>query len=202
MKHEWKKHEKELYGTKEKPQLLTVEKQKFFTITGLGDPNGEDFSERIGVLYSVTYAVRMMPKSGFTPEGYFEYTVYPLEAIWESIDESVAMDKTSLSYTVMIRQPDFVTQDIVDRAFEIAKKKKPHILLDEVCFEEIEDGPSVQILHIGSYDNEPESFQKMKDFMELNTVKRNKSSHREIYLSDVRKVSPEKLKILLRYTVE
>lgn len=202
MKHEWKKHEKELYGIKKQPQLLKVEKQKYFTIKGIGNPNKEDFSERIGVLYSLAYAVRMMPKSGFTPQGYFEYTVYPLEGVWESIDESGDMNKELLNYTLMIRQPDFATEKIVEKAFEIARKKKPHKLLDEVCFEEVEDGLSVQVLHIGPYDNEPESFEKMKNFIDGNKLKRNKSSHREIYLSDVRKVAPEKLKTILRYTVE
>ncbi|MDF2596270.1 MAG: hypothetical protein K0R69_2611 [Clostridia bacterium] len=202
MKHEWKKHEKEIYGTKEEPQLLQVERQKYFTIKGIGDPNGEEFSRRIEVLYSLAYAVKMMPKSGFTPDGYFEYTVYPLEGIWEAIDESINMDKTKFHYTVMIRQPDFVTQEIAEKAFEITRKKKPHELLEKVCFEEIEDGLSVQILHIGSYDKEPESFQKIKDFMAENNLSRKYSLHREIYLSDARKTATEKLKTILRYSVK
>lgn len=102
----------------------------------------------------------------------------------------------------MIRQPDFVTTEIIAKAFEIARKKKPHKLLDEASFEEIEDGLSVQILHIGSCDNEPESFQKMKDFMGKNNLTRNNSSHREIYLSDARKAAPEKLKTILRHLVK
>lgn len=86
MKFEWRKHEKDLYLPKEKPVLVTVPKQKFFMISGKGNPNSEEFSEKIGVLYSLAYAVRMMPKQGFTPEGYFEYTVYPLEGIWMGLN--------------------------------------------------------------------------------------------------------------------
>ena len=83
MKYEWKKDEKELYAPKELPTLITVPKYKYFTINGHGNPNSEEFSEKIGVLYSLAYAVRMMPKNGYTPEGYFEYTVYPLEGVWD-----------------------------------------------------------------------------------------------------------------------
>ena len=86
MKHEYKKHEKELYCPKDKPQVLNVGKQKFFCIKGKGNPNDADFSERVGVLYSLAYAVRMMPKNGFTPNDYFEYTVYPLEGVWDLTD--------------------------------------------------------------------------------------------------------------------
>lgn len=83
MKHEWRKKEKDLYLPKEKPQLLTVPKQQFPMLEGKGDSNKAEFAERVGVLYSVAYAIRMMPKWGTAPEGYFEYTVYPLEGIWD-----------------------------------------------------------------------------------------------------------------------
>ena len=204
MKHEYKKHEKELYCPKNKPELVTVPKQKFFCIKGKGNPNNQDFSERIAVLYSLAYAVRMMPKSGFTPDGYFEYTVYPLEGLWDLTTEgrkSEILNKDELLYTIMIRQPEFVTEDIVEKAFEIVKKKKPNPLLEEVYFDEIEDGLSVQILHVGSYDNEPESFNKMKDFIESNKLKIKSLVHREIYLSDARRVKEDNLKTILRYTV-
>lgn len=198
MKHEWKKHEKELYRPKETPQLLTVPTQKFFMINGKGNPNGEEFSERIGILYSLSYAIRMMPKSGFTPDGYFEYTVYPLEGIWESCD---IKDKSTYSYTIMIRQPDFVTKEVAEKAFEIVKKKKPHPLLDIAYFDVMEDGLSVQILHIGDYDDEPASFEKMKAFMVDKNLVRNGDTHREIYISDARKVERSKLNTIVRYSV-
>ncbi|HEX3076737.1 MAG TPA: GyrI-like domain-containing protein [Lachnospiraceae bacterium] len=201
MKQEWKKHEKELYGTKEDTALLTIPRQKYFTITGVGNPNEEDFSERVGVLYSLAYAVRMMPKSGFTPEGYNEYTVYPLEGIWECIDDTVTIDKSTLRYKIMIRQPDFVTEEVAQKAFEITRRKKPHRLLNDVVFEELEDGLCVQILHVGTYDDEPHSFHAMKEYMLRNHLERKTTSHREIYIMDARKSAPEKLKTILRYSV-
>ncbi|HHU63751.1 MAG TPA: hypothetical protein GXZ32_06045 [Clostridiales bacterium] len=205
MKHEWRKHEKELYMPKQKPQLVSVPEQKFFMIEGKGNPNSHEFQEKVAVLYSLAYAVRMMPKQGYTPEGYFEYTVYPLEGLWDLTEEGRklnTLDKDELLYTIMIRQPDFVTKQVADKAFEVARKKKPHPLLDEVVFDTTEDGLSVQILHIGPYDDEPLSFEKMKKFIEDNNLEIRTLRHREIYLSDPRKVEPAKLKTVLRYMVK
>ncbi|GAA0081106.1 GyrI-like domain-containing protein [Clostridium sporogenes] len=199
MKHEWRKHEKELYAPKEMPQLICVPKQKFFMIKGKGNPNDEDFSDRIGVLYSLSYAVRMMPKSGFVPDGYFEYTVYPLEGIWEECDIS---DKSTFSYTIMMRQPDFITEEVAEKAFEIANVNNPNPLLKEAYYGEIEEGLSVQVLHIGDYDDEPKSFEKIIKFMNENNLERRGKTHREIYLSDARKVERSKLKTILRYKVK
>ncbi len=204
MKFEWKKQEKALYLPKEQPELITVPKQKFFMIKGKGNPNDEEFSEKIGVLYSLAYAVRMMPKQGYTPEGYFEYTVYPLEGLWDLTEEgrkAHTLIKDELVYTIMIRQPDFVTQEIADRAFESVRKKKPHPLLEEVTFESMEDGLSVQMLHVGSYDDEPQSFEQMKSFIEENKLEITTLVHREIYISDARKTEKSKLKTVLRYRV-
>jgi hypothetical protein len=205
MKYEWRKSEKELYLPKEAPALVQVPRQKFFMIKGKGNPNYEDFSERIGVLYTMAYAVRMMPKNGFTPDGYFEYTVYPLEGLWDLTEEgknSDILNKDELLYTIMIRQPDFVDKNVAKKALAIAHKKKPHPLLDGIIFGDLEDGLSVQMLHKGSYDNEPETFAKMKEFMDNSGLERKSMIHREIYLSDARKVEREKLKTVLRYMVK
>lgn len=205
MKHEWRKQEKDLYVPKQKPEIVTVPEQNFFMINGKGNPNNEEFAEKIGVLYSLAYAIRMMPKQGYTPEGYFKYRVYPLEGIWDLTEEGRKLDtlnKDELLYTIMIRQPDFVTKDIADKAFENVRKKKPHPLLNDVTFGTIEDGLSVQMLHVGSYDNEPQSFELMKEFIEKNNLERAFLQHREIYLSDARKVEQEKLKTVLRYMVK
>lgn len=199
MKHEWRKHEKELYGTRNEPQIVELSNQKFFMIKGKGNPNDQDFSERIEVLYTLAYAVRMMPKSGYTPIGYFEYTVYPLEGVWENADP---LNKESFEYTIMIRQPQFVTEEVVKRAFEIARKKKAHSLLDEVYFSELKENTSVQILHIGDYDDEPKSFSLLVEYMKAHGLKRCTNTHTEIYLSDARKTSREKLKTILRYQVK
>ena len=204
MKHEWRKHEKELYIPKQKPELIEVPEHKFLTIKGKGDPNGEDFSKRIEVLYQLSYAIRMMPRKGYTPEGYFEYTVYPLEGLWDLTEGGRSqdiLDKNELIYKIMIRQPDFVTREVVDRAFNSVREKKGNPLLDEVAFESITDGLSVQILHIGSYDDEVHSFNKMKEFIDENNLKIKTLVHREIYLSDARRVEPSKLKTVLRYRV-
>jgi len=205
MKHEWRKHEKNLYVPKNKPELVTVPEQKFFMIKGKGNPNSEEFSEKINVLYSLSYAVRMMPKGGYTPEGYFEYTVYPLEGIWDLTEEGrklTNLNKDELVYTIMIRQPEFVTEEIIEKAFENVRKKKPHPLLEDVTFGVMEDGLSVQMLHVGSYDEEPQSFEKMNEFIETNSLDKVTLVHREIYLSDARKVEPAKLKTVLRYRVK
>jgi len=205
MKHEWRKQEKQLYIPKQKPELITVPVQKFLMIKGKGNPNNEDFSKRIEVLYPLAYAIRMMPRQGHTPEGYFEYTVYPLEGIWDLTEKGRkldTLDKDELVYTIMIRQPDFVTQEVVDKAFENVIKKNPNPLLDEVLFDTFEDGLSVQMLHIGSYDDERTTFNAMNKYIEENNLEKVTLVHREIYLSDARKVEPAKLKTVLRYRVK
>lgn len=205
MKYEWKKREKNLYFPKQIPEVITIPKQTFFMLKGKGNPNSDSFAEKIGVLYSLAYAVRMMPKQGYTPEGYFEYTVYPLEGLWDLTEEgkqSETLNKDEFLYTIMIRQPDFVTEDVVNKAFETVQKKKPHPLLADVTFGTFEDGLSVQMLHLGSYDDEPQSFKIMNDFIANSNLMRSSSIHREIYLSDARKVQSDKLKTVLRYMVK
>ena len=204
MKYEWRKEEKHLYFPKEEPALVEIPKAKFICIKGKGNPNREDFSHRIEALYSIAYTIRMMPKNGFNPDGYFEYTVYPLEGLWDLTEEgrkSKVLNKDELLYTIMIKQPNFVTEEVFKKALEMAAKKKHNPLLNEVYFDEIEDGLSVQILHIGPYDDEPRSFNKMKEFIKENNLKIRTLVHREIYLSDVRRVEEEKLKTVLRYRV-
>lgn len=204
MKFEWKKQERNLYLPKKKPELVTVPKQKFFMISGKGNPNSEEFSEKIGILYSLAYAIRMMPRKGYTPEGYFEYTVYPLEGVWDLTEEgrqANTLNKDELLYTIMIRQPDFVTEEVVNKAFEIVRKKGNNPLLDEVTFETMEDGLVVQMMHVGSYDEEPQSFQQMKNFIKENNLEIVTLKHREIYVSDSRRTEKSKLKTVLRYQV-
>ena len=116
--------------------------------------------------------------------------------------KSDVLDKNELLYTIMIRQPDFVTKEIFHKPFENVKKKKPNPLLDEVRFETFEEGLCVQILHLGSYDSEVESFKIMKDFIDNNNLEIVTLKHREIYLSDARRVEPEKFKTVLRYRVK
>lgn len=126
----------------------------------------------------------MMPKNGIPPESYFDYTVYPLEGIWDLSHDGKLMDvldKDELIYTIMIRQPDFVTEELAQKAIENTKKKKPHPLLESVKFQCMEDGFCVQMMHKGSYDNEPASFALMEEYCTMNNLKRKSMVHREIY---------------------
>ena len=205
MKYEWRKEEKSIYFPGTKPEIVNIPGFKFLTIKGNGNPNGPDFGDRVEALFSLSYTIRMMPKKGFTPDGYFEYTVYPLEGIWDLSEEgrmSSTLDKSQLVYSIMIRQPDFVTKVVFSRAVDIVDKSKPNKLSGEVRLEEIEDGNSVQMLHLGSYDNEKISFDLMKSFISEKGLRLRTMVHREIYLSDPRKSDPDKLKTVLRYMVE
>jgi len=204
MKLDWKKADKQYYLPKAFPEFIKIPPFKFFSIRGQGDPNDKPFAENIGVLYSLAYAVKMSPKNNFAPNNYFEYTVYPLEGVWDLTEEakksnSKTLDKSQLVFNLMIRQPDFVTHDFAMEAVERTKKKKYHPLLEKVRFEIIDDSNCIQMMHIGSYDNEPASFMQMEDFCTEHGYKRESKQHREIYLSDFRKVSPDKLKTVLRF---
>lgn len=205
MKFEWRKKAKNLYLPKNKPELVTIPKFNFFMIHGEGNPNSEKYSEAIGVLYSLSYAIKMLPKKGITPEGYFDYTVFPLEGIWDLAEEArglSTLNKDKLIYTIMIRQPEFVTDTLAKEVIQIVKKKKPHPLLHKVKFKSLEDGPCVQMMHLGSYDKEPESFSIMEDFCIKNNLNRISKTHREIYISDPRKTKTDNLKTVLRFKVE
>ena len=206
MKHEWKKTEKQFYLPKNKPELICIPKFKFYTIEGKGNPNDDFFAEYIGVLYSLSYGVKMSPKKGIEPKGYFDYTVYPLEGTWDlnenakkSFDGKI--NKNDLVFKLMMRQPDFVECDFAMQILDQTKMKKPHNLLDQVRFEEIAEGDCIQMLHLGSYESEPESFRIMENFAQQENFSRKTKTHREIYLSDARKISPDKLQTVLRFSV-
>ena len=205
MKFEWKKQENNVYLPDENPTLITIPPQKFIVVGGEGNPNEGAFAERVGILFSLSYAIRMMPKQGYVPEGYFEYTVYPLEGVWDLSDvgkQSESLNKDELVYRIMIRQPDFVMPDIFERAMDTVRRKTSHPLLKDVSFETLEDGLSVQMMHIGPYDDESRSFALMKRFIGENQLHLVVRQHREIYLQDARKTEKVKLKTVLRYRVE
>ncbi len=204
MKYEWRKQEKNLYGVKQTPIIVEVPKQKFILIKGKGNPNETDFSDRISALYSVAYAIKMLFKNAMknkTDSEITDFTVYPLEGLWKKVDGK-ELDKSKLEYTLMIKQPDFITQEIFTEALENVKKKKPNALYDEMSFREIEEGKSIQILHVGSYDDEPKSFEQMNEFVRNLNLTRIGDFHREIYLSNKNRTSEEKQKTILRYSVK
>lgn len=207
MKYEWKKNESEWYQGKNLPSVIELPAQNFITIAGTGNPNEEAFSQRVGVLYSLAYQIKMRYKAlcaGKTETDmtsqYQDYTVFPLEGIWTSAGTN-PLEKEQFIYTIMIKQPDFITKELYETAFSLVAKKKPHPLLQEAAFKTIEDGLCVQILHKGSYDDEPESFAKMDRYVSDNGWKRRNSFHREIYLAGAQKGAPEHKKTILRYQI-
>ncbi len=203
MKHEWRKHEKELYLPKQKPQLVAVPKQKFYVIHGQGNPNSEQFQKHIEALYQVSYAVRMSYKKDLLA-GYQEYTVYPLEGIWDISDEAKAKGewtKDDLKYTLMIRQPDWLKESDAFMMIEKTYVDKNNAMLLKVDYEEIEDGVCVQMMHVGPYDDEPATFEQMEEYAKSIEYTRVSKIHREIYISDFRKTEPGKLKTVLRFQV-
>ena len=207
-KYEWKKKEKNLYLPKAKPEIIDIPSFKFFTLEGKGNPNDEFFADYVGALYSLSYAVKMSYKKGVEPKGFYDYIVYPLEGVWDLTEKGREdykkgfINKEELLFKLMIRQPDFVDEAYAKFIVEEAKKNKPNALLNDVKFEEIEEGKVVQMLHVGSYDSEVESFKIMEEFVKESGFERAEKLHKEIYLSDARKVEAEKLKTILRFKVK
>ncbi len=207
MKLDWKKTDKAYYLPGKEPELVTVPAFKFFAVRGAGDPNEPGFQDYMAVLYALAYAVRMSPKSGTAPAGYLEYSVFPLEGVWDVSEEAKArggarISKSDYVFDLMIRQPDFVTPEYARSVLERVRAKKPMPRLEDARFEVLEEGPCVQMTHLGPYDAEPDSFARMEAFCADRGLRRLSKVHREIYLSDPRKTAPEKLRTVLRFKVK
>ena len=212
MKLEWRKHEKEIYNIKKVPILLDVCTQNFIMIDGKGNPNDEEFSEKVSALFSLAYAIKMDYKKSHhvkDTDEIADYVVYPLEGIWKvSQDNSTKnncyneFDKNNLEYTIMIRQPDFITEDDFKSAADKVAKKKPNVFYKDIYFDSMNDGDSVNILHVGSYDDENSSFEKMDLFCKENGLTRKYDWHREIYLNNSNRTEESKLKTILRYCIK
>ncbi|WP_224752643.1 GyrI-like domain-containing protein [Metabacillus arenae] len=204
-KYEWRKQDKDLYLPKSKPSIIKVESMKYLTLVGAGNPNCEPFKTAVEALYSLSYAIKMIHKKGNPPEGYFDYVVFPLEGVWDLDEEGRKLnylEKDHLVYKLMIRQPDFLTEALFLSIVDDVKKKKPNPMHNKIKFEEIEEGLCLQMLHIGSYDEEERSFTQMAKYCEENGFTRVDKRHREIYISDLRKTDPAKLKTVLRIQVK
>ncbi|MGG2027205.1 GyrI-like domain-containing protein [Gottfriedia sp. S16(2024)] len=204
-KLEWRKSLKEIYLPKSKPSKINIPAFKYITIEGKGNPNNELFKENVEALYTLAYAIKMLPKKGIVQEGYFDYTVFPLEGVWDLDEEGRKLDylnKEHLLYKLMIRQPDFVSEDLTYIILDQLKQKKKNPLLANVKLESITEGLCVQTMHIGSYDDEPRTFKLMEEFCTENNLQRVQKTHKEIYISDARKTQPDKLKTVLRFQVE
>lgn len=201
MKYEWRKANREIYQIKSEPCLIGVPAQSFIMIDGKGDPNAADFSERVGALYSLAYAIKMNYKKTAAEQEFTDFTVYPLEGIWQQ-EQAGELIKEELIYTIMIGQPDFITGEMVKKALEQVRVKKPNPLYDEIRFEEMTEGACVAMLHLGPFDEEPQSFAKMDTFCQNQQLTRISHTHREIYLNNLNRTDPSKLKTILRHKVQ
>lgn len=208
MAFDFKKEYKEFYMPKNKPEIVTVPAANYIAVRGKGDPNEPDgaYQQAIAVLYAVAYTLKMSYKTDHQIAGFTEYVVPPLEGFWwqDGIEGVDYGNKASFHWISVIRLPDFITEADFRWAVETAAKKKK---LDCACAEflTVEEGLCVQMMHIGPYDAEPASVAAMDAFLEEKGCVNDFSStrlHHEIYLSDVRKTAPEKLKTVIRHPIK
>ena len=203
MAFDYKKEYKEFYMPKSRPEIVAVPKANYIAVRGKGDPNepGGDYQQAIGVLYAVAYTLKMSYKTDHKIEGFFEYVVPPLEGFWQQRGGNT--DKSAFSWLSVIRLPDFVTRADFEWAVKTAsEKKKTDCTAAE--FLTIDEGLCVQIMHHGSYDSEPESIAQMDAYLAQQGYENDLDGgrlHHEIYLSDPRKTTPEKLKTVIRHPI-
>ncbi len=201
---DYKKTQKELYLLKTTPSVIDVPRMTFITVEGKGDPNTSDeYATAVELLYGLSYSIKMGSKS------ILEYVVLPLEGLWSVDDDfrgggASISDKGKFIWTMMIRQPDFVTADIFEAAKVALAKKKTNLDTSKAKLETITEGLCVQVMHIGSYDDEPATVAALDGFaiengyvLDINDIRR----HHEIYISDPRKSAPAKLKTVLRHPI-
>lgn len=206
---DYKKEYKDLYMPKAAPGIIDVPEMLFIMVDGKGDPNTcEAYKNALEVLYGLSYSIKMSKKNGTAPEGYFEYVVLPLEGLWWGeagvFGGANSTDKNKLCWTSMIRQPEFVTQEVFENAKQALNKKKPNLDLSLARLVSFTEGLSAQIMHRGSYDDEPATIRILEDFINESGYKNDISNlrkHHEIYLSDPRKLAPEKLKTVIRHPI-
>lgn len=207
MPFDFKKEYKEFYMPGRKPSIVDVTKVNYIAVSGKGDPNEEDgdYQKAIEVLYAVAYTLKMSYKTDHKIEGFYEYVVPPLEGFWKQGDNSEMdyADKSSLEWISVIRLPDFITEEDFRWAVETAEKKKK-LDCTKAEFLTLEEGLCVQIMHIGPYDDEPESVLLMENFAEEQgyVIDMGQRLHHEIYLSDPRKSPPEKWKTVIRHPIK
>ncbi len=207
MAFDFKKEYKEFYMPKSKPAIVEIPPANYIAVRGKGDPNEEDgaYQQAVSVLYAVAYTLKMSYKTDHVIEGFYEYVVPPLEGFWwqEGVDGVDYSDKSSFCWISVIRLPGFVRRQDFDWAVEQASKKKK---LDCSCAEflTIDEGLCVQIMHCGSYDDEPASVALMDEYIASQSYTNDLSDsrlHHEIYLSDPRKSPPEKWKTVIRHPI-
>lgn len=205
---DFKKEYKEFYMPKNTPEILTVPRANYIAVRGKGDPNEEGgaYQQAIGVLYAVAYTLKMSYKTDYRIKGFFEYVVPPLEGFWwqdsgNGIDYS---DKSAFNWISVIRLPDFVSKEDFDWAVKTAEEKKK-IDCSSAEFLTIEEGLCVQIMHHGRFDDEPETVAIMDAYLKENGYITDMTGcrfHHEIYLSDARRVAPDKWKTVIRHPIK
>lgn len=208
MAFDYKKEYKEFYMPKDKPGIIEVPPMNYIAVRGKGDPNveGSEYKQSIGLLYAIAFTIKMSKKGDHQIAGYFDYVVPPLEGFWwqEDTEEIDYAHKEDFQFISVIRLPDFVTKDDFDWAIaEAAAKKKTDF--SKVEFLAYAEGLCVQCMHIGPYDDEPATIQKMHVFMTAQGYALDITAsrlHHEIYLSDARKVDPSRLKTVIRHPVK
>ena len=208
-KLDYKKKYKDLYQPKKVPSIIEVPEMIFITVEGAGNPNtSPEYQAALEMLYGLSFTIKMSKMNNSQPEGYFEYTVPPLEGLWYCddvlFDGVNVKNKDKFKWVSMIRQPEFVTEEVFLWAKEGLGRKKPVLDLDKAKLMKYNEGLCVQIMHIGSYDNEAESILKMKSFIEEKGYREDFSGerrHHEIYLSDPRRCAAERLKTVIRQPI-
>ena len=207
MTFDFKKEYKEFYMPKNRPGIVTVPPANYIAVRGKGDPNEEGgaYKQAVGILYAVAYTLKMSYKTDYRIEGFYQYTVPPLEGFWyqEGVDGVDYSDKSSFNWISVIRLPDFITEEDFNWAVETASKKKG-MDCSSAEFLTIDEGLCVQIMHTGPYDDEPATVELMDKFVSDNGYVNDFSDtrlHHEIYLSDPRKTAPDKWKTVIRHPV-
>ena len=208
MAFDFKKEYKEFYMPKNKPEIVNVPTANYIAVRGKGNPNTPDgeYQQAISVLYAVAYTLKMSYKTDYKIEGFFEYVVPPLEGFWwqDNVDGVDYGNKDSFNWISVIRLSDFVTKKDFEWAVETATQKKK-LDCSNAEFLTIDEGLCVQIMHIGPFDNEPETVAIMDAFLEENGYENDINEnriHHEIYTSDARKVAPEKWKTVIRHPIK
>lgn len=208
MAFDFKKEYKEFYMPKNKPEIVTVPQANYIAVRGKGNPNEIDgaYQKAISILYAVAYTLKMSYKTEHKIEGFFEYVVPPLEGFWwqDNVDGIDYADKAAFNWISVIRLPEFITQKDFEWAVETASEKKK-LDCSSVEFLTVDEGLCVQIMHIGAFDDEPQTVTLMDEYIAQNGYENDITEsrlHHEIYLSDARKVAPEKWKTVIRHPIK
>lgn len=207
-KIDYKKTEKYLYLPKV-PAVVEVPEMVFFAVDGRGDPNtSADYAAALELLYGMSFTVKMSRLNGQAPAGYFEYVVPPLEGLWwteePGFDGRAPADKSAFSWTSLIRQPPFVDEAVFDWARESLARKKPELDVSRVRLWRWREGLCAHLLHVGPYDDEPVSIDRLSAFLAAEGYETDFSPqrrHHEIYLGDPRRTAPEKLRTVIRHPI-